>query len=569
MSRRTVTTLGVLSVCLLGFVLRWRGLDFMLPHYTPSDELVIVDQVDSYRQGLPTPRLDGSVMPAYGLLLPKVAAPFHPAPRPEPARTLEQHAARSSALRLDIRIVLMLVSLLVVPGTWLLARRLLEPPWALLAAALAATSLLSISNSQMGRPHAPSTALSVLSVVASMHLLRKRDVLSYLIAGVAAALAVGCLHTGTAVLAPLGLAWFLSWKWEPRASRRWILACVILVGAAIRLLYPFSFEQWTNVEGPGSDFNLSGHRIWWEDFDGSGFQRVLATFYSYDPLILLVGAVGLALLAVNSRRFSALDPERRGDLLVALAYAVPYALLIGLYSRTAERFVLPLLPYAALAGAYGASRLIAWAGGTASVKVAGALLLLAFPTLAAVHVGSVRAADDTCTEAADWIREHLDPRTDRVFVLPYHTLPLPYGEESLAHNWKYSPKTEWLEYLVGLEPRALEGPRWDVFHPRKQGTEADLGDDPLAWFREQGFTAVVVQQVRPSFRLKVLPRARDALQSHAQLAQRLSPMRNDDGGPARVDYNYSRPVLKRPFVWHLLEARCMGPTLEIFRLAPP
>jgi hypothetical protein len=541
----------------------------LLPHYTPSDELVIHDQVENYREGLATPRLDGAVMPAYPLLLPVVATPVRAAPRPEPARTLEQHAARASALRLDIRIALMLISFLVVPGTWWLARRLLEPGWALFAAALAATSFLSISNSQMGRPHAPLTALSVLSVVASMRLLRERTVTAYLVAGLAASLAIGCLHNGVVVLLPLGLAWVLAWKREPRAPRWWIVVVVLMLAATVRWLYPFQFESWTEAEGPSSDLNVSGHLVWASDFDGSGFLRVLATFYSYDPLILLVGAAGLVILLVRCGRFAELDPVRRGDLTLVLAYALPYVLVLGVYARTAERFVLPLVPYAALVGAYGASRVVGALARRPRAAVAGALVLLAFPTYVAFHLGRVRAADDTLTEAADWIRAHLDADTDRLFVLPYFTLPLIYGEESLAHNWAHSPKTKWIEYLVDCDPRALAGePRFEVFHPRKQGTEEDLGDDPLAWFRAQGIDTVVVQHVRPSFRLKVLPDTHAALREEARLGARFTPLRDDDGGPARLDYNYSRPVLKRPFVWHLLQSRRMGPTVEIYRLGP-
>jgi hypothetical protein len=541
----------------------------MLPHYTPSDELVFVDQVDNYRQALPTPRLDGTVMPAYPLLLPQLATPLRLAPRPDPARTLEQHAARSSALRLDVRIALLLVALFALPGTWWMARRFLEPVWALFAAALVATSFLSISNSQMGRPHAPLTALSVLSVVASMGVVRRPGSASHLVAALAAGLAVGCLQNGAVVLLPLALAWVLSWKSSSRATRAWIVGGVVLIGVAVRVFYPFQFESWSDAQGPASDINLSGHLLWWGDFDGSGFLHLLAVFYSYDPWILLLAIPGLTLALARVRRLARLDAQHRGELLVVLSYAVPYALVLGLYARTAERFVLPLLPYAALCAAYGAAWLVRGVGRSAVANGVTALALLAPPTYAAYQVGSVRAADDTLTEAAEWVRANLEPGRDRVFVLPYLTLPLPYSEESLAHNWAHSPKTQWLEYLHTLGPGALEGPRWDVFHPRKQGTEEDLADDPLAWLRSEGITAVVIQHVRGSFTLKVLPDTHDALRDEAQLAARFSPLAQDDGGPARVDYNYSRPVLKRPFIWHVLEARCMGPTLEIFRLDPP
>ena len=43
-------------------------------------------------------------------------------------------------------------------------------------------------------------------------------------------------------------------------------------------------------------------------------------------------------------------------------------------------------------------------------------------------------------------------------------------------------------------------------------------------------------------------------------------MAEDHGGSYRMDVAYQKRVLARPFFLHLIEARCMGPTVELYRL---
>ena len=566
--RTRTSAIAVAVVCALGLVLRWRGLEFQLPHSTPVDELVIIRQVDQIRRDLPPLGVGGTVKATYPFLLANLAAPVRVSPRPDPPEGLADHLQRASALRLDVRIALMLLSLAVVPGTWLVARRFLEPPWAALAAGLTASSLVVVSFAQMGRPHASLAALSVLSVAASLRLAARPTVGALLLAGVAATAAVSCLHSGAAVLPAFGLAFLIGMRRPGRASPWWILAALLLLAAAIRWFYPFHFEHWTDREKPGGDgmLNLSGHVIPLSDFNGGGFLRVLGTLYSYDPTILLLATAGLIVFLADRARQRPGEADR-SDLAIVLAYALPYLFALGLYGATRARFVLPLVPYAACFAAWGVQR-------TAGVLVRGraayatVALLLAFPVGVAWHLGTVRAAPDTHRQAADWVRSNVDPGTGRLFVLPYLTLPLLYGPESLAHNRKESPKTDWLEYLAGLDDEGIGGPRWEVFHPRKRGTSEELGEDPLGWLRSEGFDLVVVAHVRPQFLEPVVPRTRNALRKEGQLAARFSPLRRDNDRPARLDYQYVRPVIRRPYFLHVLSCACMGPTLEVYRLEP-
>jgi len=564
---RALKVAGTLAVaCALGFVLRWRGLDFQLPHSTPSDEQVIVNQVDRIRRGLPQPELDGTVAPAYPLLLARIAAPVRVSPRPASPRTLREHELAASALRMDVRVALMLVSLAGVLGTWWVARAFLEPFWAGVAAVLFASSLLAVSQSQMARPHAPLAALSVLAVAAALRFVREPGPGRLVLAGLAAAAAVACLHSGTAVLPSLLVAILIARRRAVRLSIVWVAAVLLLLAVIVRLFYPFHFEDWTAREGksrPGL-FNLSGHLVWVSDFDGSGFERVLGTFYSYDPTLLLLASVGLVAFAVDRLRRRPLAADR-AQLTVALAYALPYLLVIGLYSRTPARFVLPLLPWAAVFGAWGARRAFTALLGAAPARALAAALLV-LPVAMAWHLGTLRSVASTERLAADWIRANVDPATGRTFVLPYLALPLVFGPESLEHNWKEAPKTEWTEYLSQVPQERLPTPRWEVFLPKKHGTDRDLGQDPLRWIRAQGFDHVVVQHVRDSFQEKSVPATRRALQREGELEARFTPLRDDGGDPARLNYEYARRVLGRPLFLHLFYCDRMGPTIEVYRL---
>lgn len=565
-SGRLADLIGLLLVTLLGVLARLPGLDFSLPHYTPSDEQVMVDQVDNLRGGRHQEPLDGTMMPTYPLLGAYLAWPARIHAEGTGPAELDEHVARASALQLDLRAVTVLVSVLIVPGTWLLARRFLSPGWSTFAAALVALSTLSISNSQMARPHGPISALLVLGVVAAMRLGRRGTAGAYLLAGAATAAAVGYLHSGAALAGPLLVAHVLSRRRPGRTSGWWLLTVPALTLLAVRFTYLFHFERWTTAvfERDANEIGISGHRLWWGDFDGSGFLAELGTLYSYDPALLLTTVLGLCVLAASARRFRALEPLVRSDLLVAAAFALPYFLLMGVYARTAERFVMPLLPYAAAVSAFGLARLTR--GRSGAVRAVAAGLPLALAAVGAGGLLAVRAGEDTNTRAARWIMAHLDPDTSRTFLIPYHTLPLLYGAESLQTNWQESRHTEWLEYLHRQASSDLLGPRWEVVHPPRRNVEAIIGDDRLAWLRRNGFDHVLIQHVSPNYKERILPELRALLQEEGELVARFTPMRRDDGEPARVDYNYSRRVLDRPFVWHLLQARGMGSAFELYRI---
>jgi len=566
LSRRTAgLLLAVLT--LFAFGVRMRGLDSELPHYTQSDGLILAGQVRRGRTGEEPTAAYGRAARTYPHLLSKLVLllPDRGRHGPTEGLTEQQHAALASTIWMDLRRMSVWTGTLLVPLTYALARLFLARGPSLFAAAAIATSLLHTSLSQMERPHAAAATLAILAVLAAARLARRPTAGSFVLAGAAAALAIGALHSGVAVLLPLGAAFLLSRRRPQRAPWWWILIGLAIIAVAVRWLYPFSFERGAAGAGP-EGLNLSGHQLLRKDFDGSGFLRVLGTMYSYEPVLLLLSVCGgAAALVAFAKRSAPLAAGFRRNLLVAGSYAVPYFLALGIYAQIFERFVLQLLPFFACLSAYGVGRVLRGRG-----RIAGAVtgaLLLALPTALVWKLGSVRAAPDTVERAAAWLEAHVDGEREPVYVLPYLTFPLFYGPQSLERNWRASQHTMWLEYQRELEPGEWTGPRFEIFHPRGKRAMIDaLAEDPLEYYVERGARYVVIQQVGEGFKVRALPDTRDALRARAERVLRVSPMAVDDGAADSVGTRYLRNVLEMPYALHLWRARCTGPTLEIYRL---
>src|SRR5262249_29621670 len=148
---------------------------------------------------------------------------------------------------------------------------------------------------------------------------------------------------------------------------------------------------------------LWGHLISWDLFDGQGLREVLSALARYETWISALAAPALLLLLRSVRRRSSLDEQQRSDLLVVLAYVVPYLAAIVLYRRTYQRFVLPLLPYACLLAAWtvlGTARGIGarFAGPRQRIAALLASCVLVLPQLGlALHLSWARTQPDTAT----------------------------------------------------------------------------------------------------------------------------------------------------------------------------
>jgi len=382
-----------------------------------------------------------------------------------------EHLHAASRPELTARRLVALLSILIVPCTYLLGRRFLPPPESLFAAALCATSLMLVVYSRQARPHGVLAAFCVASVLASMWMARSGSVSSLVAAGLCAALALGTLQSGSSVLPALLVAGCHRLRaWRGRGWTRLLipLACVLL---ALWLFYPFVFEL-----GP-----LGRRRFAERPFDASGFAVIARGLLGLDPVLAILAALGLLLgLARGARTRRRWSPGTRRDLSIVCSFALPYFLAIGLFYRTWPRFVMPLVPVLACLAAAGSARLFELAcgrlRGSAAYGVLGTALaaaVLALPGYGAARFVWMSSRPETSDLAARWIGDHLDAREDVLLVAYLLGLPLLQDRESLLRSPSYAD-SPLQRYLRGHTGPAFELPLWHLLPIRRAG--ADDGD---------------------------------------------------------------------------------------------
>jgi hypothetical protein len=567
-------------VCAFGFAVRLWGIGYLVPVQQLGDSSVLLKQVDVLRNDRPRDYGDPDML-FYPLLFAHAVAIL---PAPSAARegaSLDEHLRAAAAPWCEVRVASVVLSMLMIPATWWLARRFMRDRWAVIAAALCATSLLHVDYSAQEVPHGVVSSFIALTLIAAIRLRRRADVASYWLAGACAALAVGSLQNGVAVLPAVAAAIFLRERSEQRASPWWSLAIAAAVAWSVLAFYPFLFatrEGGATIEdaqGRGV-LALSGHEIFLQEFNGRGFANLVHTLWCYDPILFVAAAFGALLFAIESARGRvAIDRERRNDLFVVLAFAIPYALAIGMYARSWDRFALPLLPVIACTAAWGIARACTLAG-TRTAVARGATLLAACVVIAsavpAMQLARVRAAPSTSAIAADWIRAHAAPH-ERIVCLPYLALPLLCDDDALAANARLAHAMPWIRYQVKLDasrrdPSASYG---ILVAPTSPAAGfALLERDPTAYFEAQRARFVVLGIASEELPTPV-ERARTALRLRAPPLLRITPERIDSAKDALVGIRHpdptpDRPLFERPYGLDLLDAARMGWTLEIYRV---
>jgi hypothetical protein len=494
---------------------------------------------------------------------------------PRAPRTLEEHLDAAAAPRLRVRLAVALLSLLALPGTWWLARRFLPEPFPLAAAALAGTSLLALWFAQQARPHAAEAAFALLAVCAAVRLRERGGLGAYLLAGLAAALAIGTLQNGLAVLPPLALAVLLRAPADRHRALLGGLAALAVAALAVPLFYPFVFHgRAAGAElGEQGTLAVSGHRVFLGMFNGSGFEVVRRSLVEYDPLLswlALAGlGAGLALLPWARR----LGRERAADLAIVLAYALPYLVAIGLYQRTYQRFVLPLVPYLALAAAFGLWCLGAGLGRLARpLGAAGIAAVLAAALVQARwawRLSDLRARPDTVQLAARWIAANVQPESERVDVMPGLEVPLFVTPEALGAQRELRDEQSllWYRHLAALAPGAAQGPAFDLrVMPLITVEQRSVAFGEAYAFARALPGRYAVIQAWPEKQRPALYAVREGLRGQYPLVARFAPDEPDTGENLPLAHQDDEYPYTIPWAGRILSAARVGPAVEIYRL---
>ncbi|HVS08373.1 MAG TPA: glycosyltransferase family 39 protein [Planctomycetota bacterium] len=562
-SPRTVAVLlGLLTAA--AFAMRLAGVGFMLPQQYDIHERVWLRQLELIRSGEPEPERDVD-FGYYPQLVARLAAALQDAPPAGEPATPAAHAERASADLLLLRRISALISALIVPATWLVARRLLSPGAALLAAGLAGGSVLHLDLSQQARPHAPAAALIALAIAAAIEVARRPTWRSYALAGGAITLGLSVLQSTLAAVPALLAAHVARARGPGDPGMRGLALALLLPLLLLPFSYPFLFavsagHDAAELEVAGGELRFFGHALFLERFDGAGFPILARAFADRDPTIAALAAAGLALLAVaavRSRSRALLRP--RPEVAAVLGFAVPYALVAGLYGVVYERFALPLFPVAAVLAASAAARL------PARVFAAAAVLLVAFKTAPAAHLAVLRTRPDTLTQAAEWVEANARGPHATVLLGPGIDLPILRTEAGLETLPERDGVPPWQRYLRSVDPLVRERDGFDLHTllvGDPEGRELALRDAD-AYVAGLGAHWVLLGMIddRP-----ILGRLREALARRGRLVARFSPYR--EGDPDLQPFVSVDEAPQRPEWWYerLLRARRLGPVVEVYAL---
>jgi hypothetical protein len=449
--------------------------------------------------------------------------------------------------------------------TFAFARRLWDERVALTAAFLVATSLLLVWYAPQARPHPSVAAASLMAVIAMLDLRRDPRVRRYVAAGLLAGVAGATLHSGLSVMAPLLVAHVLrarSSGWRDHGA--FVLACACAAAVAL------PFWPASTLEGNGGGGFL-GHGLGIADIDGGGARDLPRALLFYEPVLALVGLAALIGVLVRTLRGGARVAvervaERRADLAVTLAHVVAYLLPMMLFTRSFQRFLIPVMPYLACLAAWflwhGAGSVRPARRRVATVFVVALLGLHATPGLKALWL---RLRPDSETRAAQWIAAHEDRATARIVLAPTLELPLARTPESLP---RVRLDTRilfplWAHYESTLHPDVLDAIGWrivDMPLASKRDRE-DLAEDPQAWLARLPGELVVMEAVEGDRR--AILRAVRALFPEARTLARFGPA---DEFPGPVLHHLDGPLAPERWFWlRLMCANEQGPRIEILR----
>ncbi len=326
-----------------------------------------------------------------------------------------------------------------------------------LAALFAGSALLVVQYAHTSRPWVPCVAFGAVALAFALRLRRKRTASAVAAPWVAAALAASCHPLGLLAFGyPLvGMLCAL-----PRTLGAWLLGPLVGVALTVCVGYPYALVYGEDA-GAGSITAESGGaaedgiQIGGQAFDPTWFEGgrlidVGASWFGYEPALLLLGLGGLILLARSTS-----EARRQAWWLVAIP-TFGFAAAFLLYEGSHVRYLMPTTAGLALGAACAASAL--WArGGAARVLSA---LLVALPIVQALRFDWLIAQTDTRVEAAAAIVELTT--SDDVLAVDHHgsyyAPPLRPSGASLA-------PLESAVDLNGRERRWLAWHRADVADP--------------------------------------------------------------------------------------------------------
>jgi hypothetical protein len=300
----------------------------------------------------------------------------------------------------------------------------------------------------------------------------------------------------------------------------------------------------------------------------------------YDPWLGALALLGLVMLVARALHGGrARIGERGRDAAILGAHGLAHVVAFGVFDRTFQRFLMPVVPYLCMLAAYAvASAVQAAALRTSSTRararittliVAIALVPQAF---VAFKLAWLRAAPDTLTLAAEWLRDNADSERDRIALAPTVELPLLRRSEDVPAYLGFDVLTFslWPDYQVRLRPEQREGLTTPTFTApmMSQKKRDEMLRDPDAFVRELGARFLVVD-VNHDARRPIIGVLRQAAMRQGRLVAHFGPRDPTHAGDLAILYNFDGPgAPDAAFAWRAARWSRQGPDIEIYALDP-
>lgn len=271
----------------------------------------------------------------------------------------------------------------------------------LAAAAMLAVNAVHIDYSQIIRTDVQASVFMLFGAVAAVGIAERGRARDYLLAGLCAGLACATKWPAATILVTvLG-----AWAYRSRSARGWY-GPILAAGAALVTLVAVS--PYLLIEHATVIANLSGEaRAAHPGATGGGFFANLG-WYVANPLLSSFGVGGLALAALGLFWGSG---RARLWAFVFLPFCLLFLVMIAAQTLRWERWIVPLLPFAAIAAARALCALAELLPPHRSRPLAlpAALLVLMVPMLGEARIAAAERRHDTRQMASTWLRTHAPP----------------------------------------------------------------------------------------------------------------------------------------------------------------
>lgn len=540
--------------------LRLAATERLLPEFREPDAFETLEM--QYQQGDPAIVKHVVFHERYPWLLAWTLA-LAPHARAESARTEAEHLEQAASPYVRMRAAVAVLATLQVLLTFFLARRFLSDRDSLIAALLVGTSLLHMLFSVQARPHGAHAGLALLALIAALRLMEQPGPWRALLATLAGSSAIATLQLGYSTVPPLFLAALLargrSWRWRVSAAALLPLAAVLLA----QLWYtnrPYIDAQGLHLASAQG----GGHTLFLSQMDFLGSLRGARMFFEHDPLFAVLAAAGLAgALIAAGPRLRAADALLRSQWLIAAGFALPYLAVITIQGEVYERFLMPLLPFLALFGAFAFGVVHDLARRLAPLAV---LLLLGPCLIGALRFTRVALADNGYEQAAAWIAANV-PAEARIVHTPDLTIPLLHTAESLEVQLAdgASANMPWITYSATI-PSMPAGERLYDVRPfpaklslPRQGPDRE---GMREWLKANRVDFLVLEISQRNARRPILHSLEQAARDLGELV-----FVSRGAGPGLVGQGSLDYQAIEEHALRQLDQDCAGPLLRIYRLS--